>query len=199
MIATYNVALGMLLFAVFVASVVQCNMHMSGAAMPAPLLELSYFNESSGMFEAPMFDLSNQTVLSVLEEHLNQSACDCTSSGYSGVMLHSVSGTITSYGNTTRVGCANHEMDGESSITTDSTYCYVLGGTGCADATPSILGDKEGIMSSTLLLLLEPFTMAAFRECNPLTDKSGNLCIGDFSCLTEIGQIQTIGVVGTIG
>merc|ERR1719193_1754027 len=95
------------------------------------------------MFEAPRFDLSNQTVASMFEEHLSQSACDCTPSGYSGMSFDSDMGTIASYGNTTYVGCANHEMDemdgelrppGAPPLpANDTTFCYVLGGTGCAD------------------------------------------------------------------
>jgi len=157
MMAKCSIALRTFFFAGIVASGVQ--------SQPVTFVELSFFNQSSGMFEGPMFDLSNQTVVSMLGEHLNQSACDCTPSGYSGMSFDSDMGKIASYGNTTYVGCANHDMDGEMLTATNSTYCYVLGGTGCADATPSILGDKD-----------VSFTIAAYRECNPLTEKGG--CLG---------------------
>lgn len=148
----YILALGMVLLAGLVDEV--------ALAMPEPVAALSVFNQSSGQFEMPILDLSNHTVALMVEEQLNISMCNCTESGYSGVMV-AANRTIISYGNTTRVGCAQHDMDGEQSVMPDSLYCYVLGGTGCADATPSMLGNKNA-----------SFTMAAYRECTPLAEKS---------------------------
>jgi len=168
MVGMYILALGMLLLVGLVDEV--------SLAMPAPFAALSYFNQSSEMLETPMLDLSNQTVVLMVEEILNSSMCDCTESGYSGVMV-ATNRTIISYGNTTRVGCAQHDMDDEQSIMPDSTYCYVLGGTGCAAATPSMLGYKD--MS---------FTMAAYRECSSLTEKG---FFGDL--FKDVGEFFGIG------
>jgi len=183
--ATYNMAKGMLFYAALVA--VGLTVLTQAMSHTKPVLELSEMNGSSGMMETPMLDLSNQSVVSMVEEHLSNSVCDCTPSGYSGVLLQG-NGTVMSYGNTTHVGCANHDMQGElpiASIESQQMYCYVLGGTGCANATPSVLGDKDA-----------SFTMAAYRECNPFTEKSGQLCIGVLSCQTNIGVAQGPVVIG---
>jgi len=125
--------------------------------MLVDVLPLSFVNETSGMLMTPVLDLANQDAVAMLQEIIkNQSSsCICTTSGYSG-MVFADNGTIMAYGNTSFVECNRHNMTHEGMDEADGTdYCYVLGGTECIDATPSILGDTYAA-----------FTMAAWRPCN---------------------------------
>jgi len=123
------------------------------------------------MLAIPTVNLSEVTSVLALQELIGNQSCDCTSSGFSGINL-SDNGTLTTYGNTTFVGCAAHdqmlrdegiEQVGEPVV----LACYVVGGTGCPGATASALQNKS-----------EAFTMAAYRMCNPMVDKS----FGCFIC-----------------
>lgn len=118
---------------------------------------LSYIDDE-GMLAIPSVNLSNAISVLALQELIGNQSCDCTSSGYSGVNV-SNDGTLESYGNTTFVGCKAHSNDELGSEDQPASVCYVVGGTGCDEATPSKL---EG----------EVFTMAAWRGCNPLASKS---------------------------
>jgi len=87
---------------------------------------------------------------------LRAERCECTRTGSSGVNYITTDANTTRMvlaDNTTFVGCAKHvngELDG-----IDNT-CYVVGGTECANATSSILGDTT-----------PAFEKAAWRRCNP--------------------------------
>jgi len=126
---------------------------------------LSYKDEE-GMLAIPTVNLSDFTSVLALQELIGNTSCDCTSSGYSGISL-SDDGTLATYGNTTVVGCGAHDMLLEEGLEDGATGCYVVGGTGCEEATASTLGDEN-----------EAFTMAAWRSCNLLSSKT----FGCFTC-----------------
>jgi len=124
---------------------------------------LSYTNDE-GMMAIPTVNLSNPMSVLALQELIGNQTCDCTSSGYSGISL-SDDGTLVTYGNTTIVGCAAHDMLQKEGVEADVAGCYVVGGTGCNEATASVLGSEN-----------EAFTMAAWRDCSPLTSKNFGFC-----------------------
>jgi len=119
---------------------------------------LSY-TDDEGMLAIPTVNLSDPTGVLALQELIRDQSCDCTSSGYSGISL-SDEGALATYGNTTIMGCAAHDILQSEGIGADMMGCYVVGGTGCAEATASVLGSEN-----------EAFTMAGWRECNPLATK----------------------------
>jgi len=136
----------------------------------AQIPALSYMDEDTGMLAIPAVNLSDAASVLATQELIGNQSCDCTSSGFSGISLFD-NGTLITYGNTTFVGCSAHdEMLRNEGVAVDGepkTACYVVGGTGCAEATPSALQNTT-----------EAFKMAAWRECNPLSSKT----FGCFIC-----------------
>jgi len=131
---------------------------------------LSYMDDE-GMLAIPTVNLSDVTSVLALQELIGNQSCDCTGSGFSGISL-SDDGALTTYGNTTFVGCAAHDQmlrdEGIEQVgEKPALACYVVGGTGCPMATASALQNES-----------EAFMMAAYRTCNPLVDKS----FGCFTC-----------------
>jgi len=131
---------------------------------------LSYMDEDSGMLAIPAVNLSDAASVLATQELIGNQSCDCTSSGFSGISLYD-NGTLVTYGNTTFVGCGAHdEMLRNEGVAVDGdpiSACYVVGGTGCAEAKASALQNTN-----------EAFKMAAWRECNPLSSKT----FGCFVC-----------------